>query len=203
MPYHDIDFFYINAWRRMCGMEEITYNEGAPDPNILTKMQNTEWSQEFELIVRKLDANSKFINEELIKLQHNRLVLGAMRYGKMSHRGLPLPKGKPVYDRVGNSIKRLKVYIETKNSDMLADIANFMLLEYEEGTNTLEKLNFVPLCKAHDFVKYAMWHLECMQKDSVVNHAFNVFIAMHAEYTFGDHKMISTDGHDFHTPVKH
>jgi hypothetical protein len=71
-------------------------------------LKQSEWSTEFE------------------KLMRNRLVMGALRYGKL---GI---KDKPQYDRVGSIIKRMKNYAESGNKEILVDVANLCLCEFEE-----------------------------------------------------------------------
>lgn len=85
----------------------------------LFDLKRTEWNREFE------------------QLQRNRLVMGAFRYGKLS-----IP-GKPVYDRIGASIKRLEEYKMTGNDELLVDVANFMMLEFVEGRHPLKHFTSV------------------------------------------------------------
>lgn len=103
--------FIKNLWRWKCGLPE---DEGEPK-NIkidLDKLKQTEWSSEFE------------------KLMRNRLLMGGIRYGIMGHGSIP--KGKPKYDRIASIKKRLQLFEETKNAEMLVDIANMCLLIFEE-----------------------------------------------------------------------
>jgi hypothetical protein len=57
----------------------------------------------------------------------NRLIMGAIRYGRLN------APDKRQYDRVGSIIERAKIYMETGNCELLVDIANLALLEFEEG----------------------------------------------------------------------
>lgn len=57
----------------------------------------------------------------------NRLIQGALRYGRLHARN------KPQYDRIRGARKRLAQYEETGNLELLVDVANMMLLEFEEG----------------------------------------------------------------------
>jgi len=75
----------------------------------LSELRRTEWSPEFERLMR------------------NRLVMGAFRYGRLH------AEGKPAYDRVSGALKRLELYRQTGNLECLVDVANMMLLEFEEG----------------------------------------------------------------------
>jgi hypothetical protein len=74
----------------------------------IEQLRETEWSPEFEQLMR------------------NRLVMGAIRYGKLH------APGKSQYDRIASCIKRLKAYEETGNKEYLVDVANLCLLEFEE-----------------------------------------------------------------------
>lgn len=75
----------------------------------LQELQRSEWSEQFE------------------KLMRNRLLIGALRYGRLH------AKGKPKYDRIAGAQKRLRQYAETGNRECLVDAANTALLEFEEG----------------------------------------------------------------------
>lgn len=72
-------------------------------------LRRSEWSPEFERLMR------------------NRLVLGALRYGRIH------AVGKPTYDRAESIIRRARKYQETGNLELLVDVANLCLLEFEEG----------------------------------------------------------------------
>jgi hypothetical protein len=81
-----------------------------PIPGVsLAELARTEWSAEFERLMR------------------NRLVMGALRYGRLS------APGKPQYDRIASVIKRLYEYQRSGNQEMLVDAANLCLCEFVEG----------------------------------------------------------------------
>jgi hypothetical protein len=81
-----------------------------PIPNAkFVNLKNTEWCGEFEINMR------------------NRLIMGAMRYGKMN------APNKPKYDRVSDMIRRLKEYGLSGNLENLVDVANLAMMEYVEG----------------------------------------------------------------------
>jgi hypothetical protein len=82
-----------------------------PEPEIATlgELQASEWSPEFEQYMR------------------NRLIMGALRYGRL---GAP---GKPSYDCVSRMQKDLLDYHLTGNREFLVDIANHALVEFVEG----------------------------------------------------------------------
>ena len=77
-----------------------------PAPS-LDEIYAMQWSAEFEQLMR------------------NRLAMGFFRYG-------PLPKqvGYHKYDNLGSIEKRLSIYKETKNRELLVDIANLALVEF-------------------------------------------------------------------------
>ena len=99
-------FFLKNLWHWKCGVPEI---EPKKEIHNYQALQKSEWSCRFENLMR------------------NRLVLGAMRYGKLN------APGKPEYDRIESAHNRLKQYEKTGNIEHLVDVANMMLLEFEEG----------------------------------------------------------------------
>jgi hypothetical protein len=67
----------------------------------------SEWSCEFE------------------KLMRNRLIQGAIRYGKIHE------PAKPSFNNIGQAIKELSNYLEDGNMEHLVDAANLCLIEYE------------------------------------------------------------------------
>lgn len=99
-------FFLKNLWRWKCGLPDIEPQKEIHDYKAL---EESEWSDEFENLMR------------------NRLILGAMRYGKLH------AHGKPEYDRIESAHNRLQQYEKTGNIEHLVDVANMMLLEFEEG----------------------------------------------------------------------
>jgi hypothetical protein len=76
-------------------------NETAPPRYSLEELQASEWSSEFETLMR------------------NRLIMGA--------------SDKPQYDRINSILKRLNVYRQTGNLELLVDAANLCLCEFVEG----------------------------------------------------------------------
>lgn len=75
----------------------------------LEHLRKNEWSREFEILMR------------------NRLVMGALRYGKMRN------PDKASYNRVKRMHELIRDYLETHNQEALVDIANLAMLEFEEG----------------------------------------------------------------------
>lgn len=74
----------------------------------LDELAASEWSPEFERLMR------------------NRLIMGALRYGKLR------APGKPQYDRFRSMFKRLLAYRDSGNTELLVDIANLCLCEFVE-----------------------------------------------------------------------
>ena len=102
----DSQFFLNNLWRWKCGLSEFAFDKKKSVD--FDALRVSEWSAEFETLMR------------------NRLVMGALRYGKLHD------KGKPQYDRVASMLKRLNAYKESGNKEFLVDVANLCLLEFEE-----------------------------------------------------------------------
>jgi hypothetical protein len=107
---YDLRHWFDNLWKWKCNLPE--EEDVVVKLDSLEDLHKSEWSPEFE------------------KLMRNRLIQGSMRYGKMGHGSIP--KGKPRYDRCNSIRKRLKIYEDTGNLEMLVDIANFALLLFEE-----------------------------------------------------------------------
>lgn len=102
-------YYQENSYRLCHGIAET-----APkDSYFIDSLRDSEWSIEFETLMR------------------NRLVMGALRYGKLH------ASGKPPYDRVTSCKRRLDLYAQTGNLEYLVDAANMCLLEFEEGVHPL------------------------------------------------------------------
>ncbi len=98
------DLFIANLWRWAAMMPEL------PTEKLkLEELRRTEWSPEFEQLMR------------------NRLIMGAWRYHRLHDRR------RPAYDCVGSIIKRLARYQETGNTEHLVDCANLCLVEFVAG----------------------------------------------------------------------
>ena len=82
-------------------------------PKITPEQLDGQWHAQFELLMR------------------NRLKMGALRYGL----NFCNAAGKPQYDRMQSAIKRLELYRETGNDELLVDVANLMMLEFGEGVH--------------------------------------------------------------------
>ena len=85
-----------------------------PKPQFtLADLEASEWSPEFERLMR------------------NRLIMGALRYGKIN------APGKTPYARVPSIQRRLAAYDRSGNLELLVDVANLCLLEFVEGRHPL------------------------------------------------------------------
>lgn len=93
---------------------------------MLTK---TEWSPQFE------------------KLMRNRLIMGAMRYGKLKDKR----KHPGKWNLVGAIKSKIKLWHQTGNDEYLVDIANYCLLEFECGNHPQK--HFHALDDHHDHCK--------------------------------------------------
>lgn len=65
------------------------------------------------------------LNQEFIQLMKNRLMIGHFRYGLKVEQGAR-------YDTVQALQARLKLYVETGNTEYLVDLANFCMLEFQD-----------------------------------------------------------------------
>jgi hypothetical protein len=80
-------------------------------PPTLEEIYRTQWSSEFETLMR------------------NRLAMGYFRYGPLNRQA----KGK--YDNCGSMVKRLSLYKSTGNLEHLVDVANLCLVEFLNGNH--------------------------------------------------------------------
>jgi len=79
----------------------------SPEP--VGNLEISEWDYRFETLCR------------------NRLIMGAIRYGRMG------ALDKPQWDRIPDMIRRLKEYSRTHNEELLVDVSNLCQLEFVEG----------------------------------------------------------------------
>ena len=98
--------FLADLWRDLAGLPPALPPRAVPALEVL---RATEWSPRFERLMR------------------NRLILGAIRYGRLH------APNKLQYDRLAAMIKRIALYRDTGNDELLVDVANLALLEFEEG----------------------------------------------------------------------
>ena len=96
-----------DLWLHSVGLPETCLAEWANPPKY-EDLAKTEWSPEFERLMR------------------NRLIMGALRYGKLK---APFKKQ---WDRIPSIKRRLDEYVVTGNLEMLIDCANLCLLTFVE-----------------------------------------------------------------------
>ena len=93
----------------------------------------TEWIPEFEdgireqQNVRPPDRDRAAQLDEFFQLMRNRLIFGAFRYGRMQD------SSKGSFDCIGSILKRLALYREVGNDELLVDIANLALVEHRHS----------------------------------------------------------------------
>ncbi len=107
--------FLDNLWRWKCELPEKEIGSG--NTLELSTLEKSEWSNEFE------------------KLMRNRLLVGSFRYGLLN------APGKPKYDCMESIRSRLDLYKKTKNKEHLVDIANLCLCEFEEGKGVFHSID--------------------------------------------------------------
>jgi hypothetical protein len=78
-----------------------------PQRPALGDLKRSEWSKRFEDLMR------------------NRLLMGSFRYGLLEE------NGQRGFDKIGSLEARVAAYKKTGNLELLADIANLALLEFE------------------------------------------------------------------------
>lgn len=91
----------------------------------IDELQETEWSHEFERFMR------------------NRLIMGALRYGKLA------APGKPKYDRVDYIKRKVDDYDASGNLECLVDVACLALCEFIEGQHPLRHFKAIGEHNAH------------------------------------------------------
>jgi hypothetical protein len=92
-------------------------------------LYQTEWSPEFE------------------RLMHNRMVMGAFRYGLLAKKKTQKRK----WDLLSPIHKKIELYQQTGNTEYLVDIANYCLLAFECDDHP--RKHFQALDDHHDHCK--------------------------------------------------
>lgn len=121
----DINFYLQNAWRRAAGLPEI-------DLPAYGKTQ-----------LKDVEANVEVKAKHFMALMRNRLLMGTYRYQAKAT--------KAEYKYIDGLKLKLKAYEETGNTELLVDIANYALLEFEEPS--IEGAHFTPLDDANHLNK--------------------------------------------------
>lgn len=125
--------FLFDLWLWKCGLEEKNSHLRKPD---LDALRRSEWDFEFETHFKQLckhyllGGNEKELDlyfngfKEFMK---NRLVMGAMRYGKLHD------FQRTHYDYMSGVLRYLNKYLDTGNYELLIDVANYALIEAVRG----------------------------------------------------------------------
>lgn len=108
--------FFENSWRENAGLLPRQRPENVED---LATLSETEWSKEFEQLMR------------------NRLIMGRFRYGRL-HSSLDLDAKLRRASRVLLSL--VQEYKATGDIEMLVDLANFAMVEYVRAKRAGAKL---------------------------------------------------------------
>ena len=116
--------FYKEAWIRLTleqsGVDYSSHNTPLTVKS-LEELKKENWSVMFDKVLISFDPT-------LIKMQHNRLCLGSLRYGKFGDKEKAARQNREQY--IENKIEILR---KTKNIECLLDIANILLLESVES----------------------------------------------------------------------
>ena len=116
--------FYKEAWIRLTleqsGVDYSSHNTPLTVKS-LEELKRENWSVMFDKVLISFD-------QKLIDMQHNRLCLGSLRYGKFGDKEKAARQDRERY--IENKIEILR---KTKNIECLIDIANILLLESVES----------------------------------------------------------------------
>ena len=116
--------FYREAWIRLTleqsGVDYSSYNSPLTVKS-LEQLKRENWSVMFDKVLVSFD-------QKLVDMQHNRLCLGSLRYGKFGDKEKAARQDRERY--IENKVEILR---KTKNIECLLDIANILLLESVES----------------------------------------------------------------------
>ena len=87
----------------------------------LEALRESEWSPRFERLMR------------------NRLIMGAFRYGTFDEKN----DSPGRYQYAKDALRRLAAYLDTGNTEILVDVANMCLLEFEFGQHPMRHFRAV------------------------------------------------------------
>lgn len=107
---NSLNFFFGNAWRWISGIPELT--EEYHDANPYGSMSEIE-----ELKKESFDDRFGF-------LMNNRMVMERFRYGPKKTK-----KEHPAYIRAAK--RRIELYEESGNTELLVDAGNYLRMEFE------------------------------------------------------------------------
>lgn len=126
--------FLFDLWLWKCGLQETNRYQKKVNFDSLIK---SEWDSEFEYWFKRVVDYYQFGDSQVdtdtyfrsfVELMHNRLVMGAMRYGKLRD------FERAHYDYMSGVIRYLGKYETTGNCELLVDVANYALIEYVRGS---------------------------------------------------------------------
>lgn len=109
--------FLANLWKWKINVPEKDIHQKKYPT--LKEVRRINWSSEFETYMR------------------NRLAFGYFRYGPLTSQ----KKGE--YNNIASMIKRLGLYMETGNDEILVDVANIAMVEYMRGDHPLKHFKSV------------------------------------------------------------
>lgn len=116
--------FYKEAWVRLALEQSgVDYSRHINIPTVksLKELREDNWYIMFDKILISYD-------KKLIEMQHNRLCVGSLRYGRFGDKEKAAKQDREQYIR-----NKIKILHETKNIECLIDIANILLLESVES----------------------------------------------------------------------
>lgn len=120
--------FYKEAWIRLTleqsGVDYSSHNTPLTVKS-LEELKKENWSVMFDKVLISFDPT-------LVEMQHNRLCLGSLRYGKFGDKEKAARQDRGQY--IENKVEILR---KTKNIECLLDIANILLLESVESKLSL------------------------------------------------------------------
>lgn len=116
--------FYREAWIRLT-LEQSGVDYSSRNVPLTVKsleqLKRENWSVMFDKVLISF-------NQKLVDMQHNRLCLGSLRYGKFGDKEKAARQDRERY--IENKVEILR---KTKNIECLIDIANILLLESVES----------------------------------------------------------------------
>jgi len=107
---NSLQHFFMNAWRWHLGMDEI---EEYIDANAFTSVPDID------------EIKKQSFGMEFVELMNNRMVMGFFRYGNRHTRK------NATYHYINSALRRLTLYNETGNTELLVDAANLLRMEFE------------------------------------------------------------------------
>lgn len=116
--------FYREAWIRLT-LEQSGVDYSSRNVPLTVKsleqLKRENWNVMFDKVLISFD-------QKLVDMQHNRLCLGSLRYGKFGDKEKAARQNREQY--IENKVEILR---KTKNIECLLDIANILLLESVES----------------------------------------------------------------------